>query len=168
MKQITIIGTGLIGGSLALAIKKKRLAKRIVGCDRPPVLEQAVRRHVIDIAEGRPETAIKGSAVVVLATPGGGIIELIERIGPLLEPATLLTDVGSTKMEIMRRAAMVFGESAAQRFLPGHPMAGKEHSGVENADAGLFDGAVWIFTSSAPSKSGTHKDFAALIEAIGA
>src|SRR5262249_27902206 len=48
------------------------------------------------------------------------------------------------------------------------PMAGKEHSGVENADAGLFDGAVWIFTSSAPSKSGTHKDFAALIEAIGA
>jgi prephenate dehydrogenase len=168
LKQVTIVGTGLIGGSLALAIKKNRLAKKVVGCDRQPVLDQALRRHAIDVGESGPEAAIKGSDIVVLATPVGGIIEHIERLGPLLPPATLLTDVGSTKVEIMRRAAMVFGASVGQRFLPGHPMAGKEHGGIEQADAGLFDGAVWIFTPSAPSKSAAQKDFATLIESIGA
>ena len=167
-KQITIVGTGLIGGSLALAVKKHKLAKKIVGCDRQPVLDRALQLHAIDLAEARPEAAIKGSDVVVLATPVGGIIELIERVGPLLQPSTLLTDVGSTKAEIVRRAAMVFGASATQRFLPGHPMAGTENSGIEHADANLFQGAVWIFTASASSKSAVHRDFAALVEAIGA
>lgn len=167
-KQITIVGTGLIGGSLALAVKKHKLAKKIVGCDRQPVLDRALQMHALDVAEARPEVAIQGSDVVVLATPVGGIIELIERVGPLLQPSTLLTDVGSTKAEIVRRAAMVFGTSAMQRFLPGHPMAGKENSGIEHADANLFEGAVWIFTPSTSSKSGVHKHFAALIEAIGA
>src|SRR5262245_16371403 len=100
-KQITIIGTGLIGGSLALAIKKRRLARKVVGCDREPVLKQALRLRAIDAGEARPEAAITGSDVVVLASPVGGIIELIERVGPLLPPSTLLTDVGSTKVEIM-------------------------------------------------------------------
>lgn len=168
MKQITIIGTGLIGGSLALAVKKHRLARKIVGCDREPVLKQALRSRAIDVAEARPEAAIKNSDVVVLATPVGGIIELIERIGPLLPPSTLLTDVGSTKAEIVRRAAMVFGASAAERFLPGHPMAGKEHGGIEHADARLFEGAAWIFTGSSSSKTAAQKRFADLVESIGA
>lgn len=168
MKQVTIIGTGLIGGSLALAIKKHRLAKKIVGCDREPVLEQALRKRAIDTAEPRPEAAIKGSDVVVLATPVGGIIELLERVGPLLPPSALLTDVGSTKAEIMRRATMVFGRSVSERFLPGHPMAGKEHSGIEHADATLFDGAAWILTGSESAATPAQKRFASLIEAIGA
>lgn len=171
--QITIIGTGLIGGSLALAAKKHKLARRIVGCDREPVLKKALRMRAIDAAEVRPEAAIQGSDLVVLATPVGGVIELIERVGPLLKPSTLLTDVGSTKAEIMRRAKMVFGDAAATRFLPGHPMAGKEHSGIEHADACLFEGAAWIITpfadaKPADSKSAGHKQFEQLIKSIGA
>ncbi|MCI0348341.1 MAG: prephenate dehydrogenase [Acidobacteriales bacterium] len=168
LKTMTIIGTGLIGGSLGLAVKQRRLAKKVVGCDRKQVLEKALQLGAIDVGDQHPESAIKDSDVVVLATPVGGIIEFIERSGPLLPPATLLTDVGSTKAEIMRRAAMVYGKSAAQRFLPGHPMAGKEHSGIEHADAGLFQGAVWIFTRASASRTPAQKQFAALVEAIGA
>jgi prephenate dehydrogenase len=166
--QVTIIGTGLIGGSLALAAKKHKLAQRIVGCDRETVLEQALRMGAIDAAEARPEAAIQGSDLVVLATPVGGIIELIERIGPLLKPTTLLTDVGSTKAEIVRRARMGFGNATGMRFLPGHPMAGKEHSGIEHADPGLFEGAAWILTPFADTKSAAHRQFEQLIKSIGA
>src|SRR5919204_3523646 len=105
-KQITIIGTGLIGGSLALAIRKHKLVPKIVGCDREPILKKARARHAIDVGEPNPEKAIAGSDAVVLATPVGAIIELMERLGPLLPPSTLLTDVGSTKLEIVRRAKM--------------------------------------------------------------
>lgn len=166
--QITIIGTGLIGGSLGLAVKKRRLARTIIGCDRGQVLAEALRMGAIDTAEVRPEAAIAGSDLVVLAAPVGAIIELVERVGPLLEPSTLLTEVGSTKAEIMRRAKMVFGDAVAERFLPGHPMAGKEHSGIEHADAGLFEGAVWILTPFAPAKAARQEQFAQLIKGVGA
>ena len=89
---------------------------------------------------------MRGSDLVVLATPVIAILDLIDRLGPTLPPRTLVTDVGSTKAEIARRAAKSFGRSAGQRFLAGHPMAGKEQSGVEAADADLFEGAAWLFT----------------------
>ena len=146
MKQLSIIGTGLIGGSLALALRASGFRGRIVGCDRAPVLAQAKERGVVDSGAENPAQACTGSDVVVLATPVGAIVDLIERIGPLLPAETLLTDVGSTKAEVVARARDVFGESVAQRFLAGHPMAGKEFGGVEHADAALFRGAVWLFT----------------------
>ena len=146
MKQVTIVGTGLIGGSLALALKKHKLVERVVGCDRAAVLDIARSRGIIDSGREDPRAACDGSDVVVLATPVGAIIDLIERLGPVLPPATLITDVGSTKEKILDRARAVFGDRASERFLPGHPMAGKEVGGVEHADADLFRGAVWIFT----------------------
>ena len=146
MKQITIIGTGLIGGSLALALKKHARGVRIVGCDREPVLKQALKLGVIDDGSSVPEQAVRDSDLIVLATPVGSIIDLIERVGPLAPAHALITDVGSTKVEIMARAKDVFGGDVAQRFLPGHPMAGKENSGIEHADAELFAGAVWLVT----------------------
>src|SRR5271170_5496602 len=147
-KQVTIIGTGLIGGSLGLALKKRRLAGRIVGCDRAPVLEKAEQCGAIDIGSGtsNPADAVRGSDLVVLATPVIPILDLIGRLGPALPPKTLVTDVGSTKAEVVERAAKSFGRNAGQRFLAGHPMAGKEHAGVEFADADLFEGAAWLFT----------------------
>ena len=145
-KQITIIGTGLIGGSLALAAKKRGLVARVVGCDRPEVLERARRAGAIDDGAGDPLSAAAGSEVVVLATPVGAILDLIDRIAPKLPPDVLVTDVGSTKQEILERARAVLGRDAGRRFLPGHPMAGKERSGIEQADADLFAGAVWLFT----------------------
>jgi prephenate dehydrogenase len=144
--QITIIGTGLIGGSFGLAVRKAGYTGRIIGCDRDRVLEQARDFGAIDHGVIKPEEAVHGSDLVVLATPVGSIIDLLERIGPLVSPATLITDVGSTKTEIMARARDVFGHDVAKRFLPGHPMAGKEYAGMEYADASLFREAVWLLT----------------------
>ncbi|MFI5102601.1 MAG: prephenate dehydrogenase [Terriglobales bacterium] len=145
-KQVTIIGTGLIGGSLGLALKKRHLAGRVVGCDRAPVLERAQDCGAIEAGTINPADAVRGSDLVVLATPVISILDLIDRLGPALAARTLVTDVGSTKVEIVRRAAKSFGRNAGQRFLAGHPMAGKEHAGVEFADADLFEGAAWLFT----------------------
>jgi prephenate dehydrogenase len=146
IRQITIIGTGLIGGSLALGLKKHGFAGRIVGCSRAVVLARAKAMGAIDLGIEDPRQAAHGSDVVVLAAPVGAILDLIERLGPVLPAQTLITDVGSTKNEIVARAQAVFGQDAARRFLAGHPMAGKERGGVEQADADLFQGAVWLFT----------------------
>jgi prephenate dehydrogenase len=95
---------------------------------------------------------------------------LIERLGPALPSKTLLTDVGSTKATVVERAVKVFGKSAGRRFLAGHPMAGKELSGVDFADADLFQNAVW-FLSPLPDQNlneGVFAEFAGWIDAIGA
>jgi prephenate dehydrogenase len=146
IRQITIIGTGLIGGSLALALKKHRFAGRIIGCDRAPVLERARTKAAIDAGHTNPADAVRGSQIIVLATPVSGIIDLIERLGPALSPKTLLTDVGSTKTQVVERAKTVFRKNVGIRFLAGHPMAGKEQSGVEYADPDLFREAAWFVT----------------------
>lgn len=170
IRQITIIGTGLIGGSLGLALRKRNFTGRIVGCDREAALEKARDRGAIDEGTASPADSIRGSDVVVLATPVLAIIDLIERLGPVLPPKTLLTDVGSTKAAIVERAARVFGKHAAKRFLAGHPMAGKESSGVDYADADLFQNAVWFFTPLPEQNlnEGLFGDFAEWIDKVGA
>ena len=170
IRQITIIGTGLIGGSFGLALKRRRFRGRIVGCDREAILKRAQKLGVIDEGESNPLTAIRGSQIILLATPVGAIIELIESLGPTLSPKTLLTDVGSTKAEILLRAKKLFGNNARNRFLAGHPMAGKEHSGVEFADPDLFQGAAWLVTPS-PGQNvhdGLSGEFLKWVKKIGA
>jgi prephenate dehydrogenase len=169
-RQVTIIGTGLIGGSLGLALKKRHLAARIIGCDRLPVLERAEECGAIDAGNSNPADAVRGSDLVVLATPVIPILDLIGRLGPALPPKTLVTDVGSTKAEIVQRAAKSFGRNAGQRFLAGHPMAGKEHAGVEFADANLFEGAAWLFTPLPGQNvhAGLCGEFIHCAEAMGA
>ena len=169
-RQITIIGNGLIGGSLGLGLKKRKLVGRIVGCDRPGVLEQAQEIGAIDKGITDPAEAIRGSLVVVLAAPVIAIIDLIERLGPALPTKTLLTDVGSTKAEVVARAQKSLGEGARQKFLAGHPMAGKERAGVESADADLFEGAAW-FVTPLPGQdvySGQCGEFLEWVEKLGA
>src|SRR5713101_6362834 len=112
IRQITIVGTGLIGGSLGLVLKKNGFRGKIIGCDSAGVLAQAKRIRAIDRGVADPIEASRGSDVVVLATPVGAIIELIERLAPRLSPSTLLTDVGSTKGEIVARAAKGLGKDA--------------------------------------------------------
>ena len=170
IRQITIVGTGLIGGSVALALKKYGFAGRIIGCDREAVLERAKSARAIDECVPDPALAVRGSQVALLATPVGTILDLIERIGPALAEGTLLTDVGSTKGEIAARAQAVFGVEAATRFLPGHPMAGKERSGIEQADADLFQDAVWLVTPVPGQnvEAGLSGEFLGLVRSIGA
>ena len=169
-KQVTIIGTGLIGGSLGLALKKRDLAARVIGCDRAPVLKRAKDCGAIERGTSNISEAVRGSDLIVLATPVITIIDLIERLGPSLAARTLVTDVGSTKAEIVKRAAKSFGRAAGQRFLAGHPMAGKEQAGVEFADADLFDGAAWLFTPLPRQNphAGLCGEFLHCVEKIGA
>jgi prephenate dehydrogenase len=170
IRQITIIGTGLIGGSLALALKKHRFAGRIIGCDRAPVLERARAKAAIDDGHTNPADAVRGSQIIVLATPVSGIIDLIDRLGSALPPKTLLTDVGSTKAEVLERAKTVFRKNTGNRFLAGHPMAGKEQSGVEFADPDLFQGAAWFVTPVPGQKvyDGLSGEYLDWVEKIGA
>jgi prephenate dehydrogenase len=175
INQITIIGTGLIGGSFGLALKKRGFGGRIVGCDKPVVLAQAKRIGAVDVGMVELRQAAQGSDLILLGTPVGGVLDLIEKIGPLVSPHVLMTDVGSTKKEIVDRAQAVFGAAAATRYLAGHPMAGKEHSGIEHADPDLFENAVWLFTPVAGQSvatgsglSGPVADFVVLVQSIGA
>jgi len=171
IRQITIIGTGLIGGSVGLAFRKRGFRGKIVGCDRAEVLVHAKRLRAIHEGNSDPVAAVRGSDLVILATPVGGIIELIRRLGPHLSRNALLTDVGSTKVAIAAQARTVFGkENAGSRFLPGHPIAGKENSGIEHADAALFEKAVWFVTPSAENElaSKSIREYLRWIGRIGA
>ncbi|HKS76173.1 MAG TPA: prephenate dehydrogenase [Terriglobales bacterium] len=170
IRQITIVGTGLIGGSFGLALKKYGFKGRIIGCDRQPVLDRALKKSAIDVGHVHPSEAVRGSDVVLLATPVGAIIEQIGRIGPILPAKTLLTDVGSTKAAVVAKAKAVFGKNVAVRFLAGHPMAGKEQSGMEFADPDLFQGAAWFLTPVAGQypDEGLAGEFLQWLEQIGA
>jgi prephenate dehydrogenase len=170
LRQITIIGTGLIGGSLGLALRKNKFKGKIIGCDRPEVLRRAKRLGAVDRGVADPVEASQDSDVVVLATPVGAIIELIARIGPHLPSDALLTDVGSTKTEIVRRAQEVFGDHTSRNFLAGHPMAGKENSGIDAADPDLFRGAIWFLTplSEEAAKGRITREYISRLKKIGA
>ena len=170
IRQITIVGTGLIGGSLGLALRQVGFSGSIVGCDKRAVLEIAETRKAIDRAEADLERAIAGSDAIVLATPVGCILSQLEAIAPLLVPDTLITDTGSTKEMLVQRARLVLGDRAASSVLPGHPMAGKEVGGIEHADANLFRDAVWLITpidADVPYTS-RQQEYLDLLTSIGA
>jgi prephenate dehydrogenase len=170
IRKITIVGTGLVGGSLGLALRQQDFQGTIVGCDRPEVLNAALIRGAIDHGETDAKQAAEGSDVVVLATPIGGILSTFEKLAPTLAASTLVTDSGSTKLQFVERARMVFGDKAGERVLPGHPMAGKERGGIENADAGLFRDAVWLITPIDAEQESTElqQEYIQLLESIGA
>ncbi|HEY7680322.1 MAG TPA: prephenate dehydrogenase [Terriglobia bacterium] len=144
IRQITICGVGLIGGSLGLALKKAGFTGRIVGHGRPATLEKAQRRGAID--EGAPNLAeaVAKADVVYLSTPILTILELMEKLPALVQPQALVTDAGSTKSVICEKGAALFTGNPG--FIGGHPMAGKESFGVDNADPDLFQGARYALT----------------------
>jgi len=170
IRQITIVGTGLIGGSFGLALRKQGFEGTIIGCDKPEVLDTAITRGAIDRGGTDIKEAVIGSDVVVLATPVGAILSLFEKLAPTLPPTTLITDTGSTKGEFIKLARLVYGASAAERVLPGHPMAGKEHGGIENAEPDLFRNAAWLVTPIGVDQPYTarQQEYVDLLQSIGA
>lgn len=170
IRQITIVGTGLIGGSLGRALHRHGFEGTVVGCDKRSVLETAQQRGAIDRAEADLERAIEGSDLIVFAAPVGCILSQLEAVAPLVSPDTLITDTGSTKGQIVERARMLFGMAAGERVLPGHPMAGKELGGIENADPELFRDATWLVTPIAASQPYTtsQQEYVDLLLSIGA
>ncbi len=170
IRQITIVGTGLIGGSLGLALHEVGFPGTIIGCDKPGVVDAAITRGAIDRGVTDPREAALESDVVVLATPVGAILSVFEHLARALPASTLITDTGSTKEQLVERAHKMLGDEAAERVLPGHPMAGKEHGGIEYADSNLFRDAVWLVTPINPEQPYTprQREFIELLQSIGA
>jgi prephenate dehydrogenase len=144
----------LIGGSLALALKRAFSDTQITGVDRPDVLKRAAERKIIDTAGAQP------SDLIVLATPVGEILRLLDGLNP--GPA-LITDVGSTKAEICALA-----EKRQLPFIGAHPMAGVEHSGPEAADAALFEGAPYFLCPVQSTPAGALERMQDIVKSIGA
>lgn len=149
MKKIVIFGVGLIGGSLALALRHKFAGLQIIGVGRnADNLQDALNLKVIDAAETDLSQALKNADVVVIATPVAQTPHILSAILPHLEAHTVITDVGSTKADVVAYAQEVLGEKSAQ-FVAGHPIAGAEKSGVTAANADLFIGKNIVLTPSA-------------------
>ncbi|MFO7592828.1 MAG: prephenate dehydrogenase/arogenate dehydrogenase family protein [Pseudomonadota bacterium] len=146
IKRLTIIGVGLIGGSLARALKAAGACNEIVGWGRSEApLQKALELGVIDRAETDIAEAVQGADVVLIGVPVGAMESVLSQLKPHLEPQTVVTDVGSTKGSVVAAARKVFGV-LPPRFIPGHPIAGTEKSGVEAAFAELYQDRRVILT----------------------
>jgi prephenate dehydrogenase len=148
IERVLILGTGLLGASTGLALRAAGLTGAIAGWDKDRNQSQdALRLKAIDSVVPDPLAAAQASQLILLATPVYAILDWMEQLAPVLSPAHLITDVGSTKALITSAGNRLFNQPGRAAFLPGHPMAGKEVSGAAEADAALFHGAVWIFTT---------------------
>lgn len=172
-RRVAIIGTGLIGGSFALALRKYFPDSVVVGWDKAHVLRQALERGAIH--EGIPDLslAVAGADLIYVALPVGHTIELLPEIARLAPPNALVTDASSTKRSVCAVAAESFQEDGAH-FLGGHPMAGKEISGIEAAEASLFRGSKYALIRASTKGKVTGErtsrvaGFVALLEKLGA
>ncbi len=142
-KRIVIIGLGLIGGSIGLAVKRAGSDRvELVGyARRPETADRALEMGAIDRAESSLASAVDQAGLVILAIPTTSIKEILSQIGPHLPDGCVVTDVASTKVQVMRWAEESLPQSVS--FVGGHPMAGKELSGIEVADADLFNGCTY-------------------------
>jgi prephenate dehydrogenase len=147
IERIAILGTGLLGTSVGLALRAHGFKGSIAGWDRDPKqLQIALARGAIDTASADALSATRAVDVIVLSGPVFAIVGWMEQLASTLKPNQLLTDVGSTKRKITACAGRWFNQPGHAGFLPGHPMAGKEVSGAANGEAALFNHAVWLFT----------------------
>ena len=142
-QHITIIGVGLIGGSLALAIKHRFPAVRILGVDKPQILKRALDRKVVDTAERSVERAVRSADLVIIAAPVFAIAKLLPIVARNILPHAIVTDTGSVKGSIVEQAQKLF---PGGNFIGGHPMAGSEFSGIDAAHPLLFQNAIYILT----------------------
>jgi prephenate dehydrogenase len=164
--RAAIIGTGLIGGSFALALRKHFPAISIVGFDRPEALHKALARGAIQESANDIAGALRGADLVYVALPIGATIDALPAIAAHAGASAFVTDAGSTKTVICRVAKEHFQNGT--RFLGGHPMAGREHSGVEYADADLFRGASYALIGNGDDPDARVKAFESVVRAIGA
>lgn len=146
IRHLCIVGVGLIGSSLSLALKKAGFVERVSGCGRSEEnLRKGIQLGVLDDYNLSMQDAVKGAEVVVLAVPLGAMHSALEGIKPGLSENTIITDVGSAKASVVRDARAVLGQRACQ-FVAGHPIAGTEQSGVEAGFATLFKNRKIILT----------------------
>ncbi len=165
--RVAVLGTGLIGGSFALALRKRHPGAHIIGYDLEPVLSEAHARGTIQESAPNIASAVAGADLVYVALPISAAMEALPEIARHAAPAALVTDACGTKRSICRFAALHF--KAGALFLGGHPMAGKETQGIAAADAELFAGANYALIGNEESlREPRVAAFATLVESFGA
>lgn len=164
-ERVAIVGTGLIGGSVAAALRERNLAASVVGF--APDAQHAQALGLIDMAATSLPAAVAGADVTVLAAPVPAIVELMPALATALPERGVLTDAGSTKGSIVAAARTGLGE-ALPRFVPAHPIAGSERSGPSAANARLFDGARVIVSPLPETSDQALVRVGAFWEALGA
>jgi prephenate dehydrogenase len=165
-RRVAIIGTGLIGGSFGLAVRREFPAAAVVGFDRPGVIERALARGAITEVAGDIAAAARSADLIFIALPVGSTIDALAKIAAVADANALVTDSGSTKALICREAQKHFRNGA--RFLGGHPMAGKETSGIEHADADLFRSSRYALIGGGHDSDERIEQFVGLLGSIGA
>jgi prephenate dehydrogenase len=166
-QRVAIIGLGLIGASMGLALRQSRAAAQVTGFDLGKgVSDRARKIGAIDESFQALGDAVRGAELVILATPVGAMRSLLQEVSSLLTPGTVVTDVASTKAQVITWAEEFLPETVA--FVGGHPMAGKEVSGVDAADARLFERSIYCLTPTARTQPAAIKKVSVLIEVLGA
>jgi prephenate dehydrogenase len=151
-KQITILGVGLIGASLAQSCKKNRLVERIIGFGRSAAnLKKAQERNIIDSGSTDLKTAVTGSDLIVLCTPVGILVERVREMIPFLQDGCIITDAGSVKGPLVEEIDTLIPNTV--HYVGAHPIAGGEQSGLEAANADLLTGAQCIITPTANTQA---------------
>jgi len=164
---VAIVGVGLIGGSLGMAAKSRGLARRVIGIGRDErKLNRAVELGAIDSLCTSVEDGAASADLVIICTPVTLIAPTLRRMLDSLRQDVIVTDVGSTKCEVMEQAAAVLGSD--RQFIGGHPMAGSEQAGVENAVANLFAGRTYVLTPSSSTSQESLDRLSRFVESMGA
>ncbi len=167
-KQLGLIGCGLMGGSFALALKRAGLVQRVVGYSKSPsTTERARQLGVIDVAAESALLAVSGADLVLVAVPVSATETTLKTIRSLIEPGMLVMDVGSTKRDVVDAARRALREKVGC-FVPAHPIAGKEVSGIEHADASLYAGRRVILTPLQQSDAALVQKATDVWSALGA
>ncbi|MGP1517763.1 MAG: prephenate dehydrogenase [Ottowia sp.] len=166
-EQLGLIGCGLMGGSLALAMKRAGLVKRVVGYSKSPsTTERAREMGVIDVEAPSALLAVSGADLVVLAVPVSATEATLKAIRHLVNPSMLMMDMGSTKRDVIDAVRRVLKQNAGI-FVPCHPVTGREVSGVENSDPHLFAGKQVILTPMERTQLAKLEKATALWQALG-
>jgi prephenate dehydrogenase len=157
IERIAILGTGLLGTSVGLALRAAGYRGAITGWNRNAEHAQlAMQMGAIDSVATDAIEGARASQVVVLAVPIHATLDFMEKLAPVLGSEHLVTDVGSTKRIITETGTRLYNTVERAAFLPGHPMAGKERGGAALGDANLFRGAVWLFTDDPAAQRSPH------------
>jgi prephenate dehydrogenase len=165
-RRVAIIGTGLIGGSFGLALRKQFPGVSLIGFDREAPLKQALARGAVQEVTTKIDDALLGADLVYVALPINAAVDVLLSIGRSIYPKALVTDACSTKTLICKATRHMLSGPAL--FLGGHPMAGKEQSGIDHADAELFRGAPYVLMGTEATADPRALQFAEIVGAIGA
>lgn len=168
MNHLAILGPGLLGGSLAMAVRSRAPQCRVsIWARREEAVSEALSAGVCDLASTDLAPVLAGADTVVFCVPIGAMPGLAEKAAPLIEPGALVTDVGSVKAPVVQLLAPIFEQAGRGRFIGSHPMAGSEQAGLAAASPDLFEGSVALITPHAGVLPGVQEEAAALWRLVG-